>query len=120
MVGTHKFLTRAKGTILMYGMIEQEHVQIAITIVIQKSSLGAKAGEVKSVGCSFINKNGHPFFIHALVNEQLVFAAQDLIITYPANINIQESIVINVYYRDSGRPASILRNGSWFCYVLKL
>ena len=65
-----------EGIVGVIGMIEQEHVQVAVVIVIKKNSLGGLgARQVEPVfPCHFLN-SGMPFFMPWLMNSSLLSCA---------------------------------------------
>src|SRR6185312_17320558 len=109
--GIQLFLSRSESTVLVDGVIHEVHVEVAVAVVIEKGGLCAEAGEVQPIFFCFVAIAGNAVLADTLANEQLVmrdrqpFETADL-----ADIDIQQAVVVDVYYRNTGGPAAVLRN----------
>jgi len=89
-------------------MIEEIHVEVAIAIIVEEGCLAAESLEIEAVRCRLVAVMGDAAAVDALANQQLVvrrrktFEAADL-----AYIEIQQAIIIDVYYRHAGGPAAV-------------
>src|SRR6476660_2733363 len=96
-----KFLSRAKGPIFVHGMIQQEHVEITVIVVVEESRLRAKTREIKTIFLCPVNKLRNAILSDSCIDQQLIFAVKNFILSNATNINIQQPIVIDVNNRDS-------------------
>jgi hypothetical protein len=104
------FVAGVKATILVGEMVEEVHVEVSVHVIIEEEGLGAEAGEVEAVGSGFVFVEGHAVFVYALADEQLVMAVEGLMVADPADVDIQEPIVIDVHDGDACGPAAVLRD----------
>ena len=89
----------------MHAVAEDKAIQVAIEIVVEKGGLGAESRQVETV-------LGGPFgeaeaACHsAVVDEQLVFALELLVITHLAHVNIEPAVAVHIGDGDARFPAA--------------
>src|SRR5438270_7875092 len=101
-------------------MVQQKHIQVTVHVVIEEDGLGAETRKVQSIFGCFILISGNTLPIQALANEQLVFAVEGLVIAHAADINIEQSIVVDVYYGYACAPSSVFRDFGPVGHIFKL
>ena len=75
----------------MNCMVKQIHVEISISIVIKERSLRTKSLKIQTIGRSFFTKSQV-----TIIDVKLIFTSNAFKIAQPANVNIKQSIPIDV------------------------
>jgi hypothetical protein len=83
-----------EAAVLVYRMVEEVHVEIAIEVIVQEGCLGAEAGKVETVFLCFVCVYWFTIF-YALANKELVAAVKGFILSHPTHVDIQEAIIVN-------------------------
>src|ERR1700761_2195723 len=96
------------------GLIEQIAIEIAIVVVIEKHGLCGETREIETICRGAFFK-----FTVALVNEQLVTSLQVMGIGNSADINVQQSVAIDVGHGNTCTPVGIAGYAGFICYVLE-
>src|SRR5690625_2443012 len=83
------------GTERVYRVIEHEHVQITIQIVIEKNSLSCKPLQVKPIERRFFRKPRDSHLNGYLINKELILSVQVHMFTYYRFIMVTYSYIIH-------------------------
>src|SRR5687768_4797822 len=101
-------------------MIKKKHIKITVKIIVKKSGLCAEAGKIQPVFQGFILIVRNTIFVDAFANQKLIFTGHGGGVSYPANINIQQTVCIYIRHRDSRSPPSIIRYSSLCSNIFKV
>src|SRR5689334_11712728 len=71
-VSSFKCSARPERSVVVNGMVQQEHIKIAVKIIIKKSGLCAEAGKIKSILRSHVLVHGNTMFTNPLAYQQLI------------------------------------------------
>ena len=82
-------------------MIEQEHIQISISVIIKKSRLGAVGWVIQSEFLSRFPEGEVPQVDEELIAPDIGFSFSGV-----ANIYIQQTVVVDIRHGDTGLPMS--------------
>jgi hypothetical protein len=92
-------------------MIEEIHVKVPVAIVIKKDGLGAEPREVKTVFGGLIAVCWDAVAVYALADQQLIVGGWESgQPAYFADVDVEESVVVDVHDGNTGGPAVILGN----------
>jgi hypothetical protein len=100
-------------------MVQQEHVQIVIQVVVKKCRLGAEGLDVQSVGSCLIFEFGNPGFIHTLVDEEAIGTLDIFVFPYFADIDVKKAIAVDVDHGHAGGPPRRILDTGFQGYFLE-
>src|SRR5690349_340850 len=101
-------------------MVEHEHIQISIEVIIKKSSLCRKSDKVESIFDSTILECRNAVGVVTFIDQQQVSTLIDQIITKIADIDIQPSVAVHIGHGYAGGPPIEASSTRHICYICKL
>ena len=114
-----KVFSGAKSPVLMQGMVELEHVEVAVEVEVEERCLGRKAGQIEVVINGFVFVSGDAIF-NAFAYEQLVAPFDALVVAQLAHVEVKQAVVVDVHDADTGRPAIHACHTCFFGHVFEL
>ena len=91
----------AKDPFWVNGVVEQKHIQVASPGHSQKQP-GAEAGKIQSHLRGLVFIMGYSVLADSLADQETGFATQHFVISNAADIDIQQTIVIDIHHRNPG------------------
>src|SRR5687768_12717840 len=98
MVSTGKFFSCPEVPSFMNGVIQKESIKIAVHVIIKECGLCTKSREIKSIFVCLIHIYRNAILIYSLTHQKLVMTVQHLVFPDPRNINVKQSIIINIHH----------------------
>src|SRR5688500_7252869 len=98
----------------MYRMIDEEHIEVAIAVIIEKNRLGVESFKVYTIFMCFFSKTKI-----TVVDEELIFARKVFIFSYLANIYIVQAIAVYIGNGNTGFPVTLAGNTRFNGYIFK-
>jgi hypothetical protein len=98
----------------MYGVIDEEHIQVAVVVIIEENRLGVEARDVQSILMGLFRKGEI-----AIVDKKLVAAMEALVGAYFGYIDIQEPVAVDIGYGYAGLPVAFALYTGFFRDILK-